>query len=177
MTIGLWYSIGPLQQFSARPLGDSGARLLLLSSVLRVLRNSPIVQGRPNLSAVTHVGSRRQSRSCVSLWLPTDCWPLARLMKSITRRFATIPSHEGARTGDRQALRRQRGGGADLLDAGGESLCRHLVGVPCRSGRAFAPCAQPGQLLGADPWLPQQRREQPTVGKHHQGRQRHGPVA
>ncbi len=46
-----------------------------------------------------------------------------------------------------------------------------------RSRRALPACAKPGQLLGAHPRLPQQRRVRPAAGPDHQGRQRHGPLA
>ena len=84
---------------------------------------------------------------------------------------------QDAGAGDRPALRRQRGGDAPGLDAGGELLHRRRAGVPGRAGRALPAGAQPGQLLGPHPRLPQQRRAQPATGQHHQGGQQHGAVA
>jgi transposase len=54
---------------------------------------------------------------------------------------------------------------------------RHVIGLPCRPCRALSASTQPGQLLGAHAWLPQQRRKQSTPWKHHQGWQRHGQMA
>jgi transposase len=51
------------------------------------------------------------------------------------------------------------------------------LGVSRGSGRALCSGAEPGQLLGAHPRLPQQRGEHPATGQHHQGRQRHGAMA
>lgn len=93
------------------------------------------------------------------------------------RSGASAAAPEGTGGSDRPALRRQQGSGDHHHHAWREPFHRHRAGVSCGPGRALPAGAQPGQLLGPHARLPQQRREQSTPGKHHQGRQRHGQVA
>ena len=147
------------------------ARTRLINKVRHILRRHNLQWEMPTKTLPDQGGHRLAEAAGLARDRPPGDEPPAR------RPGAGRAAAEGTGAGDRPAFAAISEVAVLSSMPGVGRVHGPVPGVPGRPGRAVPAGPQPGQLLGAHARLPQQRGERPAAGQHHQGRQRHGPVA